>query len=94
MGEILFVTFIAVGVALSVIMLMTVILFVVYITLIEIRYWRRQIRIRRAHKAIQVREAMLEHEQFTENARVERKKIQAEKTQLFLDNLRKAIDES
>lgn len=93
MAQIIFVTFMAVGTALGVFMFATLLTLVLYIILIEIRYWRRQFRIRKAYKTILRREEQLKFEQFTANAQLERRKLQREKDRLFLDSLRKALDE-
>jgi len=89
MGELIFVALMAVGIALGVFMLAVLILFTLYVVIIEIRYWRR---VRRIHKA---RVEMLKRElaNQTVRKRVHRRLEQIKGNEQFLAKLRREIGE-
>jgi hypothetical protein len=89
MAEITFVALMAVGIALGVCMLLTLLLFGLYIVIIEFRYWRRVRRIGKARAEVRRREAL----GIPVARMVARRNIRDAKNEKFLQDLRKAIDE-
>lgn len=87
MAEATFVAFIAVIIALSLIMIAAFVTVVLYVIVVEIRHWARKYRLRKARIEMRAR-ALAGLKTRERTLRL------IEKDRIFMENLRRAIDES